>query len=495
MAGDYAVLEVPDFPLAALLRRREAEGVSRPAARLEERTGQSLVAEANGPARECGVERGQRVGRALALCPRLALHERDAAAEAGARALLTGWAARLSPCWEEVREGVVAVDLAGRSRAAFVAETWALPAEAAEAGLSLRVGLADTPERAAWAARAAAPWKEARTNPDLYAGVSPAVPLLPAQLVRRMEDWGLEDLLAFVRLSREAVGRRLGSEGLRCWDELRGRRTRPLRGVVPAPAFRAEMVLDPPVETAEPALFVLRRLLEEVRALLERECRATRELVVSWRTIDRGEGERRIELAEAGLRGDRLFAPLGAVFGSVRTGAPLGYLALEAVPVVVGAEQGELFVQALRYPDRFAETLARLEGEWGSVRCGSPRPTPDHRPDGFSLVPPPAVLPAGGEAGLAGTLPERPREGLRRFRPAPRVRVRLEGERPVRWEGGPREGRIHRLRGPWVASGHWWEEETRWGAIEWDAQLEGGGVFRLVCRAPGRDWFLEGVYD
>ena len=494
MVGDYAVLEVPDFPLAALLRRRAGEGVPDPAARVEERAGQSLVAEANAAARAHGVERGQRVGRALALCPGLALYERDSAAEAGARALLTGWAARLSPCWEESRDGVVAVDLAGRPRAGFLAETRALPAEAAEAGLPLRVGLADTPERAVWAARAAEPWKEARTDRDLYAGVPPASPPLPAKLVRRIEDWGLGDLLAFVRLPREAVGRRLGSEGLRCWDELRGRRTRPLRGVVPAPVFRAEMVLDPPVETAEPALFVLRRLLEEVRALLERECRATRELVVSWRTIDRGEGERRIELAEAGIRGDRLFAPLEAVFGSLRTGAPLGSLALEAFPVVVGAEQGELFVQALRYPDRFAETLARLEGEWGRARCGSPRPTPDYRPDGFSLVPPPAVLPTG-ETGRAEADPGALREGLRRFRPAPRVRVWLEGERPIRWEGGPREGIIHRLRGPWIVSGHWWEEESRWGGIEWDAELEGGGVFRLVRRAPGRDWFLEGVYD
>ncbi|HWA87961.1 MAG TPA: hypothetical protein VG710_17155, partial [Opitutus sp.] len=92
-----------------------------------------------------------------------------------------------------------------------------------------------------------------------------------------------------------------------------------------------------------------------------------------------------------------------------------------------------------------------------------------------------------------GGAPERFGPPLRRLRPARRATVELSGEAPTFvWSEGVR-GAVSAVAGPWRGSGEWWERGKLWRREEWDVELEGGGVYRLVHAPEG--WFVEGEYD
>jgi hypothetical protein len=54
-------------------------------------------------------------------------------------------------------------------------------------------------------------------------------------------------------------------------------------------------------------------------------------------------------------------------------------------------------------------------------------------------------------------------------------------------------GPVTEVRGPWCASGDWWEPARAWARVEWDIALTGGGLYRLIGEREA--WFVEGEYD
>ena len=59
-------------------------------------------------------------------------------------------------------------------------------------------------------------------------------------------------------------------------------------------------------------------------------------------------------------------------------------------------------------------------------------------------------------------------------------------------QSNPAHGLILRARGPWKRDGEWWKPGS-WSREEWDVELAGGGLYRLVRLATG--WLVEGMYD
>jgi len=53
-------------------------------------------------------------------------------------------------------------------------------------------------------------------------------------------------------------------------------------------------------------------------------------------------------------------------------------------------------------------------------------------------------------------------------------------------------GKIADQRGPYFASGNWWDEKS-WTRAEWDLQLDNGVVAR--CHQSESGWALDGIYD
>jgi protein ImuB len=149
-----------------------------------------------------------------------------------------------------------------------------------------------------------------------------------------------------------------------------------------------------------------------------------------------------------------------------------------------------LFDSALIDAHGFAETLARAVAIVGSDRVGTPRVENTHRPDAVALAPPAASVSPSEPAAdfwLRG-LP------LRRFRPCLPAKIELAGNTPAYLWTETVRGAVQAAQGPWRHSGDWWEAAREWEQEEWDVELDGGGLYRVLRRPDGR-WFLAGEYD
>jgi protein ImuB len=141
--------------------------------------------------------------------------------------------------------------------------------------------------------------------------------------------------------------------------------------------------------------------------------------------------------------------------------------------------------------------LVRLAELVGPDNVGSPALLDSHRPDAYALLAfaPPDDDQNGGRGQRGGRRPgQDPPTGLtlvlRRVRPARRVVVETDGERPACVDGR----RVVACAGPWRASGEWWDAEA-WARDEWDAALADGVLCRLAHDRLTGAWHLDAVYD
>jgi len=70
--------------------------------------------------------------------------------------------------------------------------------------------------------------------------------------------------------------------------------------------------------------------------------------------------------------------------------------------------------------------------------------------------------------------------------------VLLAKNQPVHFRSAKVEGAVRAGKGPFLASGNWWDENA-WDRAEWDVELENGAVCQ--CHATGGQWALDGIYD
>jgi protein ImuB len=164
---------------------------------------------------------------------------------------------------------------------------------------------------------------------------------------------------------------------------------------------------------------------------------------------------------------------------------------LEIEPIRTLVRQHGLFDNTLVDAHGFAETLARAVAIVGPDRVGTPRLEDTHRPDAFTLSPPAETLPPI-EPGTPFYLRGLP---LRRFRPPIPANVELKSDWPAYLWAADLHAAIAEARGPYPVSGDWWEDNRAWDRAEWDVEITGGGLYRLVHDLIADRWFIEGEYD
>lgn len=483
----FAVLAVPAFSLRALLRlERLLDGK---AVALTEGEGKrARVVQATDTALESGVRLGMSCVQALAECPDLALRPPSLAAEKEAEAVLLAAAWSLSPRVEQTASGLCTVDLTGRTEAGLRDDAARLAFVLGGQGLPIRMGVADTPLTARFAAHAGGPQNWVADSRAFLVGLPVALLDLTENEAELFAALGLRTLGDVTRLPRASFAQRLGLRGDTLWAMAAGEESRPLMIATPPTSFEAHLDLEHPAETLEPLLFVLRRFVDRLAGELSAAGLAAETLSLGLRLEDETTYTRAFRLPEATTRADVVFNALEHHLDMVQTASAVVGVDLVVQPTRQGQRQEGLFDSALRDPHAFYDTLSRAAAVLGADRVGTPRRRATHRPDSFELIAPPANLPDYSPppaASARGPL-------LRRLRPAEPAKVELSRGAPNYLHSAPLEGAVVAHRGPFRLSGDWWEQGG-WAREEWDVEIGERGLYRLLHTAKG--WFIEGIYD
>jgi protein ImuB len=302
-----------------------------------------------------------------------------------------------------------------------------------------------------------------------------------------LHRWGIHTLGQFAALEKEEVGARLGAIGLQLWDRARGKTTRLLQLVLPPESFEETFEFENEIETVEPLLFMLRRFLRQLSLRLDALYLVASALRLQITFSDKSAYRRHFQIPEPTNNGEVLFRMLHTHLENFQSDFPIIAVALEAEAAKPSSQQFNLFETALRDPRRLSETLARLTGLLGADRVGTPVLEDTHKPDSFRIEPFAWQLPETKEE-----MEPLPSSALRRFRLPPPVSMLLVRNKPARLRSAEIQGDVVGQKGPYTASGNWWDEKT-WERAEWDLELENGALCQ--CHSRGGRWELDGVYD
>jgi protein ImuB len=335
--------------------------------------------------------------------------------------------------------------------------------------------------------------------PKQKAKLHNAHPSVP-EILTILHKWGIHTFGQFAALDREEIGTRLGPTAIRMWERAYGQSNRMLQLIRPPELFEENFEFENEIETAEPLLFMVRRFLEQFAVQLSGIYLVTKELTLRITFTNKQTYERIFKIPQPTNDVDLLFRMLHTHLENFKSEYPIVGVALTAQPIRPSKEQFGLFETTLRNPHQLSETLARLTGLVGADRVGTPVLEETHRPDVFQMEPFTwAVQSAfpGGQNSESGADCNQLRTAhtptaLRRFRPTVSASILRDEEGPIYIRGGDVRGQVLNLRGPYLISGNWWDENS-WARAEWDLELESGELFR--CHQSDDGWRIEGNYD
>ena len=368
---------------------------------------------------------------------------------------------------------------------------WARVAVDRLAALELRAlaGVAQNADLALLAARRGSPVLVVQDSLRFLSSLVIAEVEPPPELLAVLEDWGIRNLGEFTQLAKSDVLDRLGASAGDLWQCATGQNQRLLRLVRPPAVYAETFDFEHEVATTEPLLFILRRLLDSLVLRLREAGRVASRMLLTLPLEGGALYERQFSIPAPTADVDVLHRILATHLEALRLDhGPTG-LRLHLEPALPAGEQLQLFEAALRDPNRFGETLARLAALVGGDNVGVPLAGDTHRPDQFRLSEPrwksSAGEPAGTDAAIG--LP------LRRYRPPFPAQVQVVRHRPAYLVSERVQGAVSAVLGPYRLSGQWWDEAC-WHSEEWDVEIPRHGLFR-VSQGAQEEWFVEGSYD
>ena len=355
------------------------------------------------------------------------------------------------------------------------------------------------------------------------------------QILAILHKWGIHTLGQLAALNKEELGARLGPEAVRMWERANGQSNRLLKLVRPPEAFEESFEFEQEIETAEPLLFMLRRFLEQLSLRLSAIYLVAKELTLritfanppavrrdGFAAANKQRYERVFKIPQPTKDVDLLFRLLHTHLENFKSEHAITAVSLDAQPTKPSKQQFGLFETTLRNPNQLSETLARLSALLGADRVGTPVLEQTHRPDAFRIEPfawessstgfEPVRLggvPACDTTGRQDACPPHSHDGcaplsaaLRRFRPAAPASVFISDNVPAHFQSKKIGGKLVDQRGPYLASGNWWDEKI-WSRNEWDLQLENNVLVRCHQSPPSlrsgvagvEKWEVDGIYD
>lgn len=496
----YAVLQIPDFRLQSVLRFCETHLQEAPVAAIEAMTKQGEVVAANALARSRGVINGMPSAKALARCPDLRFLPTCAKAEANTQTLLLQTAGALAPYVESTAPGICTVDLR-RVRSDPALQVRETLRSLNTMQLSARAGIAPLPDLARMAALRAAPVLVVQSSQDFLKTLPLSELTDDPSLLKITQAWGIHSVQDLLTLPRQDAIERLGAAGTALWTAARGGKARPLRLEPHPDTYEETFDFEGAIETLDPLLFIVRRLLDSLCMRLECNQRVAATLALTILLEDGPPHPLLVQVPAPTANPEILQRILFSHLEPLQLSRCATGLQLRIEPALHSTRQFDLFQTPLKDPNRFGETVAKLRSLTGRGNLGSPYPAESHRPGDFVLKDPETAFPAETPdslktAALPRGLP------LRRVRPPEGITVHTNAGKPRFVSGSKLSGPIVECRGPYRISGHWWDQDP-WEIEEWDIAVActstnsgttKGSFLARIGRNSSGNWHLEGLY-
>jgi len=494
----FAVVLIPNFFLQAVLRH-EPDLRELPIALVNDDSPKSPVAQVTAAAARLGVYPGLTSTQAKARSAKIAFRIRAPHQEESAQEILLECAYGSAAYIESTAPGVCTMDLRGLplftgGNLPATAELWGqqLLHRLAELNLDARVGIAPAPALALQAASSDQPVNYISDPQKFWQSLDIEKLCSTPELADILRRWGIKLVAAFLALGKDKIAERLGPAGLELFDFARSDKIRPLNLTAPKQVYEEYFEFENHVETLEPLLFIIRRFLDSLTRRVGLAYLVVQDLTISLKLDSGAAHDRTLKIPAPTREVEILFRILHNYLETVRTESAVVGLSLRAHPCPSETQQFQLFETAVRDPNRFYETLGRLNALLGPERVGIPVRRDSFRPDAFTLEPITATL----AAPLRRDLMDQGRPilrglTLRRFRPPIPTTVKLADGLPASIKNARVNSSITRSQGPYRVSGDWWE--NLWAREEWDIETKQGDLFRLI--RENHHWFLDAAYD
>ena len=543
------------FPrLGAERLMRAARGIETgPLAVVEEQANAQVITSLNHAGQIAGLQVGQPVRDAHAMCGGLLTRTRNAPAEAAFLTAIRRWAGKFSP-WvaEEVPDGLV-IDLTGCAHLFGGEEALmgVVEADCADMGLSVQLGIGDT-LGAAWAlARYAgqpvgqahsgdaidqeAPatrvraskgkrrhWTKGGTAPQLpvapgqagriappgqsYGALAPlpvaALRLEPAT-VAQLNRLGLRRVGDLLGQPRAALARRFGKGLVLRLDQAMGSAPEPVSPAHPPHHFAVRMTLPEPIGLVGDLLAGIDRMLPRLCAQLEDKGRGVRMLRLEAHRTDQAAEVVEVGMARPSHDPYRIRPLLEMKLEQIDAGFGIDMLRLEAVQTeplhartTVGHLQaGRAVSERLAGNTALDDLVGKLGARVGLEAITRHHPAASHIPEKTAQV----LAAAWSEPAGDWPMPATPRP-LLMWRPEP-VHAPDAPDVPLRFRWRGRDWALASALGPERIAPEWWLDEPDWrsGVRDyWVAVMQGGERLWLYyghggTLSPG--WFCQGRFS
>jgi protein ImuB len=327
--------------------------------------------------------------------------------------------------------------------------------------------------------------------------------MLPDELTETFHALGFQRVDDIAARDIGEFEARFGPDGVRAHRWAHGLDDQVFRAFDAVEAPETALELDPPAETLEPLLFVLRHLVARACADLVSAglCAARIELDLQGRS----DAETAVAVPARPTRQERLLyelcrAALERAAGSEgRLTTPVEQVVLKISQTTPpDARQEDLFTRRWRDPMSAAAALSRLNVRLGPGGVVRPSVRPDHRPESRSVWE--AAEIGYGSRVANAEFESTPIPSVLHLLPEPvPLRVRMEEGRPAEIWGDTGHVGHHELvaaEGPERLSGDWWKDPyhreyfcvcTQDGSLLW--------LFREYRSAGAFRWWLHGWRD
>jgi protein ImuB len=452
-----------------------------------------LVLAANAAAEAGGVVAGLALADARALTPQLTVVEHDPTAERRLLLRLARWTERYTP-WtqvDHVEEGAGAglwLEVTGCAHlfggeAALLED---LIRRLGRQGFAAKAAIADTPGAASALARYSG--AQERIAPE--GGARESLAELPVAALRLgsadadgLARLGFKRIGDLYSLPRAALARRFGARTLQRLDQALGRAEESIAPARPETPLRAHRLFAEPIAAAETIAAVLKRLLADLKPLLEREGLGVRRLELACHRVDDTLQGVEIGTSRPVRDPDHLFRLFALKLERIDPGFGIEALALiarRAEPM--GARQLGLEARAAAADGAgdLAGLVDRLQGRLGVEAVRRLDPCDSHWPERAQAAVP-VFAPASAAAWTEAVRPP-----LLLARPEPIEALAILPDAPpsqFRWRR-----RLHRVRaaeGPERIAPEWWRDPVSRTRDYYRVEDEEGRRFWL---------FREGLY-